>query len=170
MKKAFKQQIVELLDRHRIMTIATNREDGWPQATVVGYCNDGLIIYCLIGRDSQKYANIARDPRVSLAIANDYPQPLQIKGLSIAAKAVETTDPSERAHAREILLKRYPEYKIMPPPDPATVPLIRITPEVVSVLDYSKGFGHTDLLRVSDNDLEDFIEARRHHWASFHAA
>lgn len=28
----------------------------------------------------------------------------------------------------------------------------------------------TDLLRVSDADLEDFIEARRHHWASFHAA
>jgi len=113
---------------------------------------------------------LKKDPRVSLAIANDYPQPLQIKGLSIAAQAVETTDPNERAHAREILLKRYPEYKIMPPPDPATVPLIRITPEVVSVLDYSKGFGHADLLRVSDDDLEDFIEARRHHWASFHAA
>ena len=29
----------------------------------------GLIIYCRIGRDSQKYANIVRDPRVSLAIA-----------------------------------------------------------------------------------------------------
>jgi nitroimidazol reductase NimA-like FMN-containing flavoprotein (pyridoxamine 5'-phosphate oxidase superfamily) len=106
MKKVFKRQIVELLDRHRIMSVATNREDGWPQATVVGYCNDGLIIYSLIGRDSQKYVNITRDPRVSLAIANDYPQPLQIKGLSIAARAVETTDPSERAHAREILNTR----------------------------------------------------------------
>src|SRR3974390_2392241 len=127
MKKAFKQQIVDLLDRHRIITIATNPD-------------------------------------------NDYPQALQIQGLWIAAQAVETTDPNERAHAREILLKRYPEYKIMPPPDPATVPLIRMTPEVVSVLDYSKGFGHADLLRVSDDDLEDFIEARRHHWASFHAA
>lgn len=170
MKRAFKRQIIELLDRHRIMTIATNRPDGWPQATVVGYCNDGLIVYCLVGRDSQKFANIARDSRVSLTIANDYPQPLQIKGLSIAAEAVETTDPGEREHVREILLKRYPEYKIMPPPDPATVPLVRITPQVASILDYSKGFGHTDLVRVSDDDLEEFIEARRHHWASFHAA
>jgi general stress protein 26 len=170
MKKAFKRQIIELLDRHRIMTIATNREDGWPQATIVGYCNDGLIIYCMIGRDSQKYGNIMRDQRVSLAIANDYPQPLQIKGLSMAAHAVVSTDPTERAHAQEILLRRYPEYKIMPPPDPATVPLLRITPQIVSVLDYSKGFAHTDLVRVSDDDLEEFIEARRHHWASFHAA
>ena len=93
MQKTLKQQIIDLLDGHRIMTIATNRADGWPQATVVGYCNDGLVIYCLVGRDSQKFANIARDPRVSLAIANDYPQPLQIKGLSIAARAVEATPP-----------------------------------------------------------------------------
>ena len=170
MQKTLKQQIIDLLDGHRIMTIATNRADGWPQATVVGYCNDGLVIYCLVGRDSQKFANIARDPRVSLAIANDYPQPLQIKGLSIAARAVEAADPGEREHAGEILLRRYPEYKIMPPPDPATVPLLRITPEAVSVLDYSKGFGHTELVRVTHHDLADFIEARRHHWASFHAA
>ena len=64
MKHVLKRQIVDLLDRHRIMTIATNRADGWPQATVVGYANDGLIIYCFIGRDSQKYANMSRDPRI----------------------------------------------------------------------------------------------------------
>ena len=34
MKQAFKKQIIDLLDQHRILTIATNREDGWPQATV----------------------------------------------------------------------------------------------------------------------------------------
>lgn len=170
MKREFKRQIIDLLDAHRIMTIATNRPDGWPQATVVGYANDGLIVYCLISRDSQKWANIARDPRVSLAIANDYPQPLQIKGLSIAAQAVEVTDQGEIDHVAEILLKRYPEYKVMPRPIPAVVPTLRLTPEIVSVLDYSKGFGHSDLVKVTDSDLAEFVEARRHHWASFHAA
>ena len=170
MKRDIKQKIVELLNEHRIMTIATNREDGWPQATFVGYANDGLIVYCSISRDSQKCANIKRDPRVSLAIARDYPQPLQIKGLSIAARAVEVTDKGEIEHVTEILLQRYPEYKIMPRPDPAAVPTMRLTPEVVSVLDYSKGFGHSDLVRVTDNDLAEFVEARRHHWAGFHAA
>ena len=170
MKREFKRQIVDLLDEHRIMTVATNRTDGWPQATVVGYANDGLIIYCFVARDSQKFSNIMRDPRVSLAIARDYPQPLQIKGLSIAAQAVVIEDKGEIDHANEILLRRYPEYKVMPRPDPAAVPMLRITPEVVSILDYSKGFGHTDLVRVNDNDLAEFIEARRHHWAGFHAA
>ncbi len=169
MKHQFKAQIIELLNAHRIMTIATNRPDGWPQATTVGYANDGLVIYCLIARDSQKFANIKRDPRVALAIAHDYPQPLQIRGLSIAAQAVEVTDKGENEHVAEILLRRYPEYKIMPRPDPAAVPTMRLTPEIVSVLDYSKGFGHTDLVKVTDADLAEFIEARRHHWASFHA-
>ena len=138
---------------------------------MVGYANDGLVIYCLVARDSQKYANIMRDPRVSLAIAKDYPQPLQIKGLSIAAtRRSRSTDQGEIDHVAEILLRRYPEYKVMPRPDPAAVPTLRLTPEIVSILDYSKGFGHSDLVRVTDNDLAEFIEARRHHWAGFHAA
>ena len=170
MKRQFKQQIIDLLDRHRIMTVATNRPDGWPQATVVGYANDGLIVYCLIARDSQKFANIARDPRVSLAIANNYPQPLQIKGLSMAARVVEAQDQGEIDHVAEILLRRYPEYKVMPRPNPAAVPLMRMTPEIVSILDYSRGFGHTDLVRVTDADLAEYVESRRHHWAGHHAA
>jgi general stress protein 26 len=170
MKREFKQHIVELLDQHRIMTVATNRPDGWPQATIVGYANDGLIIYCFIARDSQKYANIVRDARVSLAIANDVPQPLLIKGLSMAARAVVVEDQGEIDHAVSILLRRYPEYKIMPRPNPAAVPLLRITPEVVSVLDYAKGFGHSDVVRVTDRDLAEYVESRRHHWAGYRAA
>lgn len=170
MKSAYKQQIIDLLNQHRIMSIATNREDGWPQVTIVGYANDGLIIYCFVGRDGQKFGNIARDPRISIAIAHDYPQPLMIKGLSMAARAVEVQDRGEIDHAAAILLQRYPEYKVMPRPNPAVVPMLRITPEIVSILDYSKGFGHTDLVRVTDKDLAEYIESRRHHWAGHKAA
>ena len=122
MKREFKRQIVDLLNEHRIMTIATNREDGWPQATVVSYGNDGLVIYCLIARDSQKYANIRRDPRVSLAIAKDYPQPLQIKGLSIAAPSKSPT--KARSITSPKFSERYPEYKVMPRPTSACRPTI----------------------------------------------
>ena len=40
--------IVDLLDRERLMTLACNRPDGWPQATTVGYLNDGLNLYFII--------------------------------------------------------------------------------------------------------------------------
>jgi len=166
MKQQFKRQIISLLDEHRIMTVATNRADGWPQATVVDYANDGLVIYCFIDREGQKFANIAQDPRVSVAIAKDYPQPLMIKGLSFAGHAAIVQDRGEVARARALYLKRHPEHKIMPPPDPAAVPAIRVTPEIVSIIDYSKGFGHSDLVRVTESDMAEFVEARRHHWAA----
>jgi nitroimidazol reductase NimA-like FMN-containing flavoprotein (pyridoxamine 5'-phosphate oxidase superfamily) len=165
MKSEIQQQIVDLLDGHRIMTVATNRADGWPQATVVGYANDGLAIYCLIARAGQKWANILRDPRVSIAVGKDYPDPMQIKGLSIAARAVEVTDAAERERVSAIFLKRYPEYKTMPTPPPETMPLVRFTPAIVSILDYSKGFGHTDLVRTADINLPEVVDAPRHHWS-----
>ena len=36
------RKILALLDRHRIMTMATLRPDGWPQATTVGYASEGF--------------------------------------------------------------------------------------------------------------------------------
>ena len=43
MDEAIRNKILTLLDQHRIMTIATLRPDGWPQATTVGYANEGLV-------------------------------------------------------------------------------------------------------------------------------
>jgi nitroimidazol reductase NimA-like FMN-containing flavoprotein (pyridoxamine 5'-phosphate oxidase superfamily) len=37
-----REKILTILDQRRIMTIATLRPDGWPQATTVGYANEGL--------------------------------------------------------------------------------------------------------------------------------
>ena len=65
MNDVMKQKIQALLDAHRIMTIATLRPDGWPQATTVGYVNEGLTLWFLCGLDSQKARNLAHDrPRV----------------------------------------------------------------------------------------------------------
>lgn len=156
MEAVFKQVIVQLLNQHRIMTIATNRPDGWPQATVVGYTNDGLKIYAIVGRNSQKFVNITHDPRVSIAIAKDYPQPVDIKGLSMAARAATVDEPAEIQRAGDLLLQRYPEHRAYVttfPPNIQDLAFLRITPEIVSILDYSKGFAHTDLVRVSNDDL-----------------
>jgi nitroimidazol reductase NimA-like FMN-containing flavoprotein (pyridoxamine 5'-phosphate oxidase superfamily) len=72
MDDAIRAKILEILGQHRLMTIATNRTDGWPQATTVGYANDDLTIYFLCGPKSQKAHNIARDNRVSLTIDHGY--------------------------------------------------------------------------------------------------
>ena len=56
MDSAARNKVLELLRAHRIMTVATNRQDGWPQATTVGYTSDGLTLYFLCSATSQKAA------------------------------------------------------------------------------------------------------------------
>jgi nitroimidazol reductase NimA-like FMN-containing flavoprotein (pyridoxamine 5'-phosphate oxidase superfamily) len=146
--QALRKTILDLLDSNRILTIATNRPDGWPQATIVGYANDAERIYVIVARAGQKYANISQDNRVSLAVGGDSPDPMHITGLSMAARAAEVTDDAERQRAFTLMLRRYPEYAGMAPPDENSIALLRIAPEVVSVLDYTKGFGHADLVRM----------------------
>jgi len=148
MDDTLKSKILELLDQHRIMTVATNRPDGWPQATTVGYVNDGLTIYFLCSPQSQKATNLARDNRVSLTIDHDVSEPMAITGLSMAALAQLVTDPTEVAKAMNLLGTRYPEYAAFPMPKPEEILVFRLEPKVISVLDYSKSFGHTDLETV----------------------
>ncbi|MEX0643917.1 MAG: pyridoxamine 5'-phosphate oxidase family protein [Parvularculaceae bacterium] len=149
MDRAIELQILALLAQHRIMTIATLRPDGWPQATTVGYANEGLTLYFLCGPDSQKAANLARDDRVSLTIDHDADQVMEIKGLSMAAHARAVVNPTEAEKAMTMLMARYPEQRSFPIPTPAPSGLrfFRVTPTVISVLDYTKGFAHTDLVR-----------------------
>jgi len=150
MDEVIRAKILTLLEQHRIMTVATLRPDGWPQATTVGYANDGLTLYFLCGRDSQKATNLARDSRLSLTIDDDTPQVMEIAGLSMAARAHAVTDRAEAERALRLLMLKYAEQKSLPAslpmPTPENVRIFRVTPAVISVLDYSKGFGHTDLV------------------------
>ena len=148
MDDAIRNQILALLDQHRIMTIATLRPDGWPQATTVGYVNEGLTLYFLCGPDSQKAENLARDDRVSLAIDHDTPDLMAITGLSMAARAQAVIDRDEASRILGLFPLKYPENVVVPipMPTPEEVKIFRVTPTVISVLDYSKGFGHTELV------------------------
>lgn len=149
MDDEIRTKILSLLDQHRIMTLATLRPDGWPQATTVGYVNEGLTLYFLCGLDSQKAANLARDDRVSLTIDHDTPDLMAITGLSMAARAEAVSDRAEAEKVLRMLPNKYPEQTTPLPiamPTPDDVRIFRVTPTIISVLDYSKGFGHTDLV------------------------
>ena len=73
---------------------------------------------------------------------------MEITGLSMAAHAQIVTDKHEAQKVLQMLMQKYPEQQSMPleMPDTEAVRIFRITPVVISVLDYSKGFGHTDLV------------------------
>lgn len=175
--KAKKSLILRLLEEHRLMSLGTNRSDGWPQVTTVAYVNDGFLLYCFVARESQKHRNILRDPRVSAAIAGDTDRPLQIQGLSLAGRAFPVTDRWEFEHIGRLRQQRYPEYatiptaalldgaaRAAPDPSPDVVILLRIEPELFSVIDYTEGFGHSDVIAFSNSDLDDHKGALTHRW------
>jgi general stress protein 26 len=96
MDPALEQEIISILDDANDMTIATVREDGYPQATTVSYVNDGLAIYFGCAAESQKAKNIARSAKVSLTVNLPYASWNEIRGLSIGGKAEAVTDPGDR--------------------------------------------------------------------------
>ena len=93
------QPAIEILDSNRMMAISTVRPDGWPQTTIVGYANQGWKLYFVIFRSSQKFANIARDDRVSIAVSGETSFLSAIKAVYAGGHAAEVTDPGERAIA-----------------------------------------------------------------------
>lgn len=147
MDQATRDFVQHIIEHAKDLTLATIRPDGYPQATTVSYANDGLTIYIGIGKDSQKANNIRHCDKVSLTINEDYDDWRHIKGVSMGAHAEIVSDPGEIRHATELMLKRYPQITEWVQTDNGPdLALLKITPQVISVLDYEKGFGHTELV------------------------
>ena len=144
-----KRFILDLLKQHNLLTLATAREDGYPQATTVTYANEDLTLYFAAAKDSQKIHNISRNNKVSLTIDKDYEDWSKIKGLSMAGSAEVLTEPAAAKRALGCLMKKFPQWSRLPIPiDPAEIAVVKITPKVISVIDYERGFGHADLVEV----------------------
>jgi nitroimidazol reductase NimA-like FMN-containing flavoprotein (pyridoxamine 5'-phosphate oxidase superfamily) len=159
-----KDKAIGILEQNRLMAIATARTDGWPQATMVSYANDDILIYFIVSRQSQKFRNIEHDDRVSIVIGRDFHDPSTIKGLSIAARASEVKDAKQRERAVKLLLERHPGLLKLERPAPDHSAVLRANPELITILDYSKGFGHADLLTVGPGGLTDMTPARDDDW------
>ena len=150
MDPTLRREILDILSEASDLTVATLREDGYPQATTVSYANDDLEIYFGTSAGSQKAKNLARNAKVSATVCLPYRDWGEIRGLSMSGKAERLTDPPHIARAEELLLRRFSQsiaqYALAPLDN---VIFFRVRPEVISVLDYRKGFGHTDLVEFS---------------------
>ncbi len=149
MDQATEAFVLKQLRRHRVMTLATVRPDGYPQATVVAFAHDRLTLFVGVDSNSQKARNIRRDPKVSLAIGSDRRDWSRITGLSMAGQARVLRKADEIAWAKSRLMARFPEMKRLGEADGFEGwAFIEVVPLVISVLDYTKGFGHTELVRL----------------------
>jgi general stress protein 26 len=130
------------------MSFATVRPDGYPQATTVVYVNDGFTLYFACDSGSQKVRNLARSRKASLTIGHDYADWSRIRGLSMGGDAGVVKDETERERAFRWMAKKFPAMRGLSPQEKAGMVIVRVRPRVISVIDYQRGFGHTDQVRV----------------------
>lgn len=157
--RELKARILALLDENRVMSIATVRPDGWPQVTMVGYVHDDLTLYFAVATNSQKFANIERDPRISIALGQD--SLTRIRGLSMAARATAVSDAEEVERVNAAIRTRYPnKLWVLAPREDSSV-LLRATPKVISVIDLSKDTGLPELIEVTTETAVHRVKARR---------
>lgn len=140
-----KSRILAILDENRVMAVATLRSDGWPQATMVGYVHDDLTLYFAVARDSQKLANISREPRISIALGRESPN--RIQGLSMAALASEVMEAAEIERLNRRIWDRFPEEIVFAPREAASA-VVRADPQLISLIDHDKGPGEPELMEV----------------------
>ncbi|MGO4571208.1 pyridoxamine 5'-phosphate oxidase family protein [Microvirga sp. 2TAF3] len=144
-----KREIIAILNGGQDMTLATIREDGYPQATTVCYVSNGLTVYFGCAAESQKASNIAHNDKISLAINLPYSSWEEIRGLSLAGRVERVSNPTTMQQVGRMMLMKFPQLAQYASEGLEGVALYRITPEIFSVLDYRKGFGHTEVAKAS---------------------
>ena len=148
MDEAQQAIILNLLARRNIMTLATIRPDGFPQATTVYYVNEGLTLYFATDPASQKAGNINLNNKVSVAIAGETENANKLKAISLSGTARKIVD-AERLHALQILLFRaVPGAKRFAPMEANQLAIYSVTPTAISLVDYAFGYGKTFLVEL----------------------
>jgi PPOX class probable F420-dependent enzyme len=147
--------VQSVLEQQRDLTLATIRPDGYPQANTVSYASDGLRAYFATGRDSQKARNLRQCPKASIVVDCPYEESGSPKGLSMDGTATVLPDESDECrHAMQALRRKFPDADDMAPrPEPRSIVFVEFVPNVISVLDYSKGLVHTDLVPLDTLDV-----------------
>ena len=143
------EAVAALLERERLMSVATNRPDGWPQVTTVGYIAEGLRLYFVVARNSQKFRNLQADPRMSAAIRAGHGSGGDAVGASFAGVAEEVTDPAVVERLNQQVIARFPDVHIYCPGD-VSVAVMAFSPSLVTPVAVMDGRSHAETFAIGD--------------------
>jgi nitroimidazol reductase NimA-like FMN-containing flavoprotein (pyridoxamine 5'-phosphate oxidase superfamily) len=152
MAPALHAEIARLMDLCRDMVLATARPDGSPVADTVSFARDGLTLYVATRRDSNKVRNLQWRDRVAIAMRADYDGWSTVQGLSIigSARVLADDDPESR-FAHDCLARRFRHERSSPSPqDLPDAVYLEILPAEITLVDYTKGYGHREVVRIPD--------------------
>ena len=140
------RQVLTYLEAHTTLTLATTGPGG-PWAAALFYVNDAFDLYWLSDPGTRHSVDLALDPRVAVAIQEDYRDWRVIQGLQMEGTARELGPLAQAARPMELYAAKYPflgDWRNLPPAlakalGPARV--YRFTPHRALFIDNTKGLG-----------------------------
>lgn len=142
--------ILKLIGSKNLMTLAVNRPDGRPHAATLGYMNDGLNLYFITAKDSEKLANLTADPRVGVAIRGRAEEGEAV-GVSIDGRATVVRDMAEIERILGLILARAPQIQPWAPGLGETV-VVKVIPESIEAVAVVEGRSRAQSYSIGDAD------------------
>lgn len=157
MAEELRQQILDYMESHNTMTLATCQGDV-PWAATVFFASESLRLYFFSAPDSRHCQNLTANPRVAVTIQEDYKDWRRIKGIQLEGKVVLVDGLSEKAKAMAAYARKYPEI-IELFRNPASGGLYKaflkvkfycVIPEKLFYIDNEQGFGKRQELIITE--------------------
>lgn len=148
MTDPLKQQLLDYLDGHNTLTLATSVGDV-PWAATVFYASDEFELYFFSSPDSRHGQNLSLNPRVAVTIQEDYKDWRAIQGIQLEGRVVPVDGIIEKTQAMAIYARKYADViKLFTDPSSGVfhkaflkVKFYRVEPEKLFFIDNQQGFG-----------------------------
>ena len=150
-----KQQILDYIQSHNTMTLATSASDV-PWAATVFYASDDVRLYFFSVPETRHCENLAVNSRVAVTIQEDYKDWREIKGIQLEGQVMHVDGILEKGKAMIIYARKYPDVmKLFTDPDSGIfhkaflkVKFYCVVPERIFYIDNAQGFGKRQELIV----------------------
>ena len=157
MSRELQQQVLDYLQSHNTMTLATCAGDA-PWAATVFYASDDLQLYFFSSPDARHSVNLAANPRVAVTIQEDYKDWRAIKGIQLEGRVMLVDGVIDKAKAMVVYARKYADVvKLFTDPTSGIfhqaflkVKFYRVAPEKVFFIDNEQGFGKRQELDLDD--------------------
>jgi nitroimidazol reductase NimA-like FMN-containing flavoprotein (pyridoxamine 5'-phosphate oxidase superfamily) len=139
----------QVIEKHRLMHIATIDEKGMPCVRGVDYASDeDFNIYFITHKDTRKVGHIAKNEHISFVIDHDCASLnalMQLKYVKGSGVAAEVSDPEIMQKAIGLLMQKMEFLKDLPF-NPQDMKVIKVQPKEIFVTDNTISFGYTESL------------------------
>ena len=138
------RRILDFLRDRPVANLATV-EGQRPNVSAVEFVNDGLALFFVSIPGTQKVANIRENPAVALTVNGPSHSRREVVGVQYYGRARPVVDPESVERIKTLFFDKY-LFRDAAHWFGTRILFYEVTPERVDLVDYSRGFGHKEIL------------------------